>query len=72
MNLFRAFEKLLPRRPLEMGVVRGIGEDGLRVELMSGAEVRARGEASIGSRVFVRDGVCEGPAPTLPVLYVEV
>jgi hypothetical protein len=34
--------------------------------------VQARGEAVIGERVFVRDGVIEGPAPTLPVEIISV
>ncbi|MBO7410956.1 MAG: hypothetical protein J6T92_03445 [Ottowia sp.] len=72
MNLFRAFERLLPRRPLEIGTVRGRNASGLLVELPSGNTLRVRGEATTGQRIFIRDGAAEGPAPTLPVTYIEV
>ena len=72
VNLFRQFEKLLPARPLLIGTVQAASADGLMVELMSGAQVRARGEAAVGERVFVRDGAVEGPPPAMPVIYVEV
>lgn len=44
----------------------------LRVELPDGAQIPARGAATLGERVFVRDGAIEGPAPTLPVELIEV
>ena len=72
MNLFRQFEKLLPARPLLIGTVQSVATDGLLVELLGGGTVRARGEAAVGERVFVRDGAVEGPAPAMPVIPVEV
>lgn len=42
------------------------------IELPGGGRVQARGEALAGERVFLRDGVIEGPAPTLPVDVIEV
>lgn len=69
-NLFREFLDLLPARPLEVGVVLEFNEVGLAiVELPGGGVLLARGEAMPGQRVFVRDGVIEGEAPTLT--YVE-
>ena len=72
MNLFRQFEQLLPRRPLEIGTVQRVEAGGVLVELLSGNVVRVRGEAQAGARVFIRDGCIEGPAPALPVIYVDV
>ena len=72
MNLFRQFEKLLPQRPLLIGTVTAVTTDGLLVELLGGGQVRARGEAQVGERVFIRDGAVEGPAPAMPVYYVDV
>ena len=44
----------------------------LRIELPDGTQIPARGEATLGERVFVRDGAIEGPAPTLPVELIEI
>ena len=69
-NLFREFLDLLPARPLQVGDVLEFNEAGLAiVELPGGGIVYARGEATPGQRVFVRDGVIETEAPTL--IYVE-
>jgi len=42
------------------------------VELPGGGRLQARGQATVGQRVFVRDGVIEGAAPDLPVVLFEV
>jgi hypothetical protein len=39
------------------------------VQLPGGGVLQARGDAAVGDRVFVRDGLIEGPAPALT--YVE-
>ena len=72
MNLFRRFEQLLPKRPLEIGTVQAITTDGLLVELLGGGTTRVRGEAQPGERIFIRDGASEGPAPAMPTTYIEV
>ena len=71
-NLFRAFLDLLPDRPLQVGTVLSISNEIATVELPGGGLVQARGTASVGQRVFVRDGVIEGLAPDLPVEVIEV
>ena len=38
----------------------------------SGATIRARGEAAVTDRVFVRDGAIEGPAPSLTVVPIDI
>ena len=51
--------------PLTLVVSGGVAT----ITLPGGGVLQARGEATAGQRVFVRDGVIEGEAPTLT--YVE-
>lgn len=69
MNLFKEFLNLLPPRPLEVGTVQSIHNGIANVQLPGGGVLQARGEATQGQRVFVRDGLIEGPAPELD--YIE-
>jgi hypothetical protein len=69
-NLYRKFKALLPDAPLLVGTV--VATTPPRVELPDGTQIPARGEATLGTRVFVRDGVIEGTAPTLPVELIEI
>lgn len=71
-NPYKLFERLLPKRPLQIGDVVQIDAAGALVQLPGGQHLRARGEASVGQRVFVRDGLIEGPAPSLPLMHLEV
>ena len=34
--------------------------------------LRARGSEPLGAKVFVRDGVIEGEAPSLPFVAIEI
>ena len=34
--------------------------------------VSVRGEATMGQKVFIRDGVIEGPAPSLTTVLIEI
>ena len=43
--------------------------DTATITLPGGGVLQARGQATVGQRVFVRDGVIEGEAPALT--YVE-
>ena len=71
-NLFVEFKALLASGPLQVGTVAFV-DDGIAViDLPGGGRLRARGEASVGARVFVRDGVIEGPAPELPIVTGEI
>ena len=71
-NAFRQLMDVLAEPRQNVGNVTAI-VDGLRViELPGGATVRARGEAAVGARVFVRGDVIEGPAPDLPVVSLTV
>ena len=69
-NLYRKFRELIPDAPLLVGEV--VSTSPLRVELPDGSLIPARGEATLGALVFVRDGAIEGPAPTLPVELIEI
>lgn len=72
MNLFKQFLDLLPPRPLEVGTVQSVSAGVATIQLPGGGVLQARGSATQGQRVFVRDGVIEGPAPTLEWIEGEV
>lgn len=71
-NIYRQFLELLPPRPLEVGNVTAIQGGVVTVALPGGGTLQARGSASLGQRVFVRDGVIEGAAPELTYTEGEV
>jgi hypothetical protein len=71
-NPFVLFQSLLPRRPLEIGTVTAVETGYCTVELPGGGVLRARGQARLGDKVFVRDGAIEGEAPDLPVVTIDV
>lgn len=71
-NFYRIFRDLIPEPPLLVGVVTVAGSEVCQVTLIDGGILTARGDATLGARVFVRDGVIEGAAPTLPVELIEV
>lgn len=71
-NIYRTFLDLLPPRPLQVGTILALEGDVATVELPGGGILTARGSGAIGATVFVRDGVIEGEAPSLPVEIVEI
>lgn len=68
-NIYRQFLDLIPARPLQVGTVSTIADGVAIITLPGGGVLQARGDAEMGQRVFVRDGLIEGPAPELA--YVE-
>lgn len=64
-NAYLDFLGLLPPRLLLVGTVTSITSGVATVTLPGGGRLQVRGEATLGARVFVRDGAIEGPAPTL-------
>ena len=72
INLYRAFRELVPDAPLVVGDVVQTAPGSVVVQLPDGGVVSARGSATVGQRVFVRDGLIEGLAPALPVEVIEV
>lgn len=71
-NIYRTFLGLLPARPLQVGTVLSVAGELTTVELPGGGVLRVRGAATVGQRVFVRDGVIEGAAPSLPIEIIEI
>ncbi len=71
-NLYKQFLDLMPDRALQVGEVTAITDGLAVVQLPGGGQLRARGETTVGQRVFVRDGVIEGPAPALPIEILEI
>lgn len=71
-NPYKALLGLLPHRPLQVGTVQSVDAGVAIVELPGGGVIRARGDATVGQRVFVRDGAIEGPAPILPIELIDV
>ena len=68
-NPFRVFMDLMPARPWLVGTVTAVDGDMATITLPGGGILQAHGQATVDQRVFVRDGVIEGEAPTLT--YVE-
>jgi hypothetical protein len=68
-NLYRQFLDLIPERPLQVGTVTSVNAGVATVELPGGGVLQARGQATAGQRVFVRDNAIEGLAPALT--YIE-
>lgn len=71
-NPYKRLRDLFPAPRLQVGTVVAVGTDAVTIELPGGSLTRARGEATVGARVYIRDGVIEGLAPELPIVMVEV
>ena len=71
-NLYQQFKAVFPDAPLFVGTVQAVSGGVATVLLPDGGILRARGDAAIGTQVWVRDGVLEGEAPALPVAVVWV
>jgi len=71
-NLFAEFMALQPARPLQVGNVVAVAGDMVTIELPGGGLLQARGQATVGQRVFVRDGAIEGAAPALTYVEAQV
>lgn len=71
-NPYSRFLALLPPKPLMVGEVIEVDGGVAILELPGGGRLQARGQATVGDRVFVRDGVIEGEAPNLTYISAEV
>lgn len=71
-NVFKQFLSLIPEAPLLIGTVLATANGEATIELPDGTQTKGRGDAVVGSRVFVRDGAIEGTAPALPFESIEV
>ncbi len=71
-NLYDQFRQLIPEPALKVGTVTAMGAGSVTVALPGGGLVKARGQASIGQKVFVRDNIIEGIAPSLPIEIIDI
>lgn len=72
-NIFKEFQDIFPAPPLQVGTVTAIDGAAVTVTLPGGGVLQARGQGSaIGQRVFVRDGLIEGAAPSLPLVSIDI
>lgn len=72
LNQFAKLRRLLPGSPLLVCTVISSGSGGATVALPGGSHIAVRGEAAVGSSVFVQDNAIQGTAPSLPSDIVEV
>lgn len=71
-NAYEDLLSTLPQSPLQVGSVTAADGDICTVELPGGGHIRARGSATVGQTVFVRDSVIEATAPALPLVLIEI
>ena len=71
-NLFRQFLDLIPDPALQVGEVLFVTGNVATIELPGGGRITARGTATAGQTVFVRNGLIEGQAPSLTISLIEV
>lgn len=71
-NPYTALLGLLPRTPLLVGEVVAYSGGLATIELPDGSTLQARGAATVGQRVFFRDGAIEGLAPSLTLETIDI
>ena len=71
-NPYTRFLALLPPKPQLVGTVSAVSGSVATVTLDGGGQLQARGQVTVGDRVFVRDGLIEGEAPALTYISAEV
>lgn len=72
MNPYALLKGILPDPVLQVGEVVAYNNGTATIELPDGGLDQARGEASIGDRVFFRDGLIEALAPTLTIEVIDI
>lgn len=71
-NPYALLRELLPEAPLQVGTVSVVSNGVASITLPGGGIAQARGEATVGDKVFFRGGAIEGPAPNLPLVEIEI
>lgn len=71
-NPFAVFQSLIPTPQLAVGTITGVGGGVATILLLDGQTVQARGVGTTGARVFVKNGLIEGTAPTLATSIISV
>lgn len=72
LNPFKQLLRLLPDPPLLVGEVVSFSNGVATIEEPGGGLSQARGDVTVGDRVFFRNGVIEGPAPALSFVAITV
>lgn len=68
-NLYVQLKDLLAPGRSQIGTISAYADGVATLDLPGGGQIRARGPAaSVGQKVFVQDGVIQGPAPNLPLI----
>jgi hypothetical protein len=71
-NPYKRLMDLLPDKPLLVGQVLSISNGVATIQEPGGGLTTARGTATVGQRVFFRDGSIEGVAPNLTYVSIDV
>lgn len=71
-NPLKVLQDLFAGPPQQVGDVSAITAAGVSITLPDGAQIIARGAATVGQRVFVRGGLIEGEAPDLPIVEFDI
>lgn len=72
VNAYKRLLKLMPQPPLFVGDVASVDNGVATITVPGGFQMQARGNVVVGDRVFFRNGVIEGPAPSLPIELIDV
>ena len=72
MNQYKQLLNLLPSTRTDVGTVIAVSSDGVVLLLQDGGTLRVKGSASLGSRVYTKQGVVTGPAPALTGVDIEI
>lgn len=71
-NPYQLLRDLLPDPPLQVGTVSAFANGVATVVTPGGGLTTARGDATVGDRVFFRNDLIEGVAPNLPIELIDV
>ncbi len=71
-NPLQSLKQLLAGPPQQVGQVVSVAGALATIELPGGAQIKARGTATVGQHVFEQGGLILGDAPTLPIDIIEV
>ncbi len=71
-NAYTQLKALFAPARVQVGEVSAYADGVATVNLPGGGQLRARGQSSVGARVFVQAGVIQGPAPALVYVQAEV
>ena len=73
-NIWNAFQGLLDRESVLLGTISSLDGTAYIIALVGGGSIRATSAAdhTIGTVVFIKDGVITGDAPTLPTYNIDI